>query len=249
MNMDRRHPPDRKPAAGGERVSPCNGFECTSSDTPCSCCPEAPAFEMGSLIGFTGAKMRGGLAFVAPAELVARTLPVPKVESRGRNASSADLERRDRQSARGPPERSPRASTSTWAPHSLSRGRAFASRRARRRGGLARLHDRVHLAAGLPRIRVPRGETRARAQRGWPVIPEGDVVIFVNETGAEPSVTASTDHRHRRRIDRPLCKQVAIVLGGAGTRSSKPRTEWRARPHPADAHGVSRASATSTCRR
>jgi CheY-specific phosphatase CheX len=45
--------------------------------------------EMGSIVGFKGQNLRGGLAFVAPAELVARMLPVPKVAER------ADLQLRD----------------------------------------------------------------------------------------------------------------------------------------------------------
>jgi CheY-specific phosphatase CheX len=45
--------------------------------------------EMGSIIGFRGQGLRGGLAFVAPAELVARILPVPAQPSR------ADLQLRD----------------------------------------------------------------------------------------------------------------------------------------------------------
>jgi CheY-specific phosphatase CheX len=38
--------------------------------------------ELGSIVGFRGAGLRGGLAFVAPAHLVARMLPVPKQPAR-----------------------------------------------------------------------------------------------------------------------------------------------------------------------
>ena len=39
--------------------------------------------EMGSIIGFKGAQLRGGLAFVAPTALIAKTLPVPRNQERG----------------------------------------------------------------------------------------------------------------------------------------------------------------------
>jgi chemotaxis protein CheX len=50
---------------------------------------ESRQCEMGSIVGFKGENLRGGLAFVAPAELVARMLPVPKVAER------AELQLRD----------------------------------------------------------------------------------------------------------------------------------------------------------
>lgn len=50
------------------------GVDCTSS-TPASASEE---YEMGSIVGFKGENLRGGLAFVAPASLVARMLPVPE---------------------------------------------------------------------------------------------------------------------------------------------------------------------------
>jgi CheY-specific phosphatase CheX len=39
---------------------------------------EVAEYEMGSVVGFKGENLRGGLAFVAPASLVARMLPVPE---------------------------------------------------------------------------------------------------------------------------------------------------------------------------
>ncbi|HSO30961.1 MAG TPA: chemotaxis protein CheX [Labilithrix sp.] len=45
--------------------------------------------QLGSLVGFRGSSVRGGLAFVAPAALVAQLLPVPRAESR------AELQLRD----------------------------------------------------------------------------------------------------------------------------------------------------------
>jgi CheY-specific phosphatase CheX len=53
----------------------------------CEICPErsAPApiehvehVELGSIIGFRGTSVRGGLAFVAPMELISEILPVPR---------------------------------------------------------------------------------------------------------------------------------------------------------------------------
>ena len=48
-----------------------------------------PDGQLGSVVGFTGTNMRGGLAFVAPAALVAQLLPVPRAEGR------AELQLRD----------------------------------------------------------------------------------------------------------------------------------------------------------
>jgi CheY-specific phosphatase CheX len=44
--------------------------------------PPAHDFQMGSLVGFKGTAVRGGLAFVAPATLVAQLLPVPRAAHR-----------------------------------------------------------------------------------------------------------------------------------------------------------------------
>lgn len=53
------------------------GVECaTASEPP----PSIHAPEMGSMVGFRGEQMRGGLALVAPVDLVAATLPV-KIDS------------------------------------------------------------------------------------------------------------------------------------------------------------------------
>lgn len=48
-----------------------------------------PGPEMGSIVGFRGPGVRGGLAFVAPAELIARMLPIPK------KPAGAELQLRD----------------------------------------------------------------------------------------------------------------------------------------------------------
>lgn len=52
------------------------GFECTPSDHGTIPPPQAESV-MGSVVGIRNDNFRGGLAFVAPTELVARTLPVP----------------------------------------------------------------------------------------------------------------------------------------------------------------------------
>lgn len=52
----------------------------------CNKADEAPSIagpEMGSLVGFRGKSLRGGLAFVASADFVERLLPVPKRPARG----------------------------------------------------------------------------------------------------------------------------------------------------------------------
>ncbi|MDB4945390.1 MAG: hypothetical protein JWP97_4924 [Labilithrix sp.] len=51
--------------------------------------PEQEAIELGSIVGFRGKGVRGGLAFVAPLELIAKLLPVP------RDATSSELQLRD----------------------------------------------------------------------------------------------------------------------------------------------------------
>jgi CheY-specific phosphatase CheX len=58
------------------------GIECVSEDVLASRESAAPPSELASIVGFKGTNLRGGLAFVAPAELVARMLPVPHVEAR-----------------------------------------------------------------------------------------------------------------------------------------------------------------------
>lgn len=50
---------------------------------------EGPGPEMGSIVGFRGRGLRGGLAFVASPDFVARLLPVPK------RAARAELQLRD----------------------------------------------------------------------------------------------------------------------------------------------------------
>jgi len=53
---------------------------------------EAPASvfpELGSIVGFRGKSVRGGLAFVAPVELIAELLPVPQ------RAAESDFQLRD----------------------------------------------------------------------------------------------------------------------------------------------------------
>lgn len=55
------------------------GITCDKTES----CAAAPGAEMGSIVGFRGKGLRGGLAFVAPTELVARLLPVPKRPARG----------------------------------------------------------------------------------------------------------------------------------------------------------------------
>jgi CheY-specific phosphatase CheX len=51
--------------------------------------PPSSEHELGSVVGIRGEQLRGGLAFVAPAALVARTLPVP------RDAARAERQLRD----------------------------------------------------------------------------------------------------------------------------------------------------------
>lgn len=55
------------------------GVDCGSiSDSTTPAEPREGEYEMGSVVGFKGENLRGGLAFVAPASLVARMLPVPE---------------------------------------------------------------------------------------------------------------------------------------------------------------------------
>ena len=49
------------------------GVECSTVSEPP---PSLAAPELGSIVGFRGEQVRGGLAFVAPVDLVAATLPV-----------------------------------------------------------------------------------------------------------------------------------------------------------------------------
>ena len=67
------------------------GVDCSveEPDPVSSAPPPFGDFELGSVVGFKGAHLRGGLAFVAPAALVARMLPVPHDERR------ADYQLRD----------------------------------------------------------------------------------------------------------------------------------------------------------
>jgi len=66
------------------------GVDCTSEELTAAPARESDGSEMGSVVGFKGTNLRGGLAFVAPAALVAKMLPVPKAEE-GR----AELQLRD----------------------------------------------------------------------------------------------------------------------------------------------------------
>lgn len=61
----------------------CSSVEESSDDVPSS------TVVLGSIIGFRGKAIRGGLAFVAPLELISEMLPVPKDSER------ADLQLRD----------------------------------------------------------------------------------------------------------------------------------------------------------
>lgn len=61
------------------------GVACSREDT----LEPVGGLEMGSIVGFTGAGVRGGLAFVAPAALVAKLLPVPRQDA------NAELQLRD----------------------------------------------------------------------------------------------------------------------------------------------------------
>lgn len=65
------------------------GVQCHPQDPVPSGTPGDSEMEMGSIVGFKGSHVRGGLAFVAPAELVARLLPVPAKEAK------ADMQLRD----------------------------------------------------------------------------------------------------------------------------------------------------------
>lgn len=57
------------------------GLDCRSSDAV-EGEPSLDDMEMGSIVGFKGRGVRGGLAFVAPAALVAKLLPVPTAETK-----------------------------------------------------------------------------------------------------------------------------------------------------------------------
>lgn len=66
------------------------GVDCTADDFVAAPARGADGSEMGSVVGFKGTNLRGGLAFVAPTSLVARMLPVPKAEE-----SRAEIQLRD----------------------------------------------------------------------------------------------------------------------------------------------------------
>ena len=54
------------------------GIACSASDPPPSSAPASETqAEIGSMVGFRGEHVRGGLALLAPVALVAATLPVP----------------------------------------------------------------------------------------------------------------------------------------------------------------------------
>lgn len=63
------------------------GFACERATEAVAAPSES--VELGSVVGFRGKGVRGGLAFVAPLELIARLLPVPPDSARG------DLQLRD----------------------------------------------------------------------------------------------------------------------------------------------------------
>jgi CheY-specific phosphatase CheX len=65
------------------------GVDCASVEPGTPRDADPAQGEVGSIVGFKGANVRGGLAFVAPAGLIQRMLPVPSVAGR------ADLQLRD----------------------------------------------------------------------------------------------------------------------------------------------------------
>jgi CheY-specific phosphatase CheX len=67
------------------------GVDCSvdPSAAPSTAPPPSGDFELGSIVGFKGAHLRGGLAFVAPVALVAKMLPVPH------DAERAEIQLRD----------------------------------------------------------------------------------------------------------------------------------------------------------
>lgn len=55
----------------------CYGVSCDLADSDIETPPEQ-MLELGSMVGFRGKTVRGGLAFVAPLDLMSEILPVPK---------------------------------------------------------------------------------------------------------------------------------------------------------------------------
>ena len=66
------------------------GVDCLSEEFAIPQVDQTEGSQMGSVVGFKGQNLRGGLAFVAPASLVAKMLPVPKADT-----NRAELQLRD----------------------------------------------------------------------------------------------------------------------------------------------------------
>jgi CheY-specific phosphatase CheX len=58
------------------------GVECAAFEDVSNRRSIGPDLAIGSIVGLSGADLRGGLAFVAPAALVAELLPVPRADER-----------------------------------------------------------------------------------------------------------------------------------------------------------------------
>ncbi len=66
------------------------GVDCAATECKPLLPSDAVERKVGSVVGFRGRNLRGGLAFVAPAGLVARMLPVARYATRPTSTSSSE---------------------------------------------------------------------------------------------------------------------------------------------------------------